>query len=85
MHAGEFEHRPVEHVMLGMHACFQGAVTMLWSADNWCMTADDETVIEAATSFMMAGLVGRASTTRMERRPVPGGDSKEMFEKEIVA
>ena len=71
MDAGAFERRPVEEVMLGMHACFQGAVTMLWSADNWCMSADDETVIRAATAFMMAGLVGRQSTPAPGRTTVP--------------
>lgn len=53
------ERRPVRDVQLGMHACFEGAVTMLWAGRDWCVEEDKEVVIEAATSFILAGLTGQ--------------------------
>lgn len=59
MESGQFQRRSLEQVMLGMHACFKGAVAMIWSTRDWCPLGDDEAVVAAATDFMMAGLRGR--------------------------
>ncbi len=62
MAAGVLEARPIDDVMVGMHVCFDGAVTMLWTASHWRCKAgersDDELVV-AITDFIMAGLTGR--------------------------
>jgi hypothetical protein len=59
MDLGVFAKRPVEQVLLGMHACFKGAITMLWAGEHWCPHGgDEETVLAAVTEFMLAGLVG---------------------------
>lgn len=61
MDSGVFAKRPVEQVLLGMHACFNGAITMLWAGELWCPHGgDEETVLAAATEFMLAGLVGES-------------------------
>jgi len=44
--------------MIGIHACFKGAVAMIWANQDWCPLGDDETVLAAVTDFMMAGLRG---------------------------
>lgn len=50
---------PVRSLLLGLHACFKGAVAMLWAGSDWCPCGgDQETVIRAVTRFMLAGLVG---------------------------
>jgi len=59
MDAGQFQRQPPERVMIGMHACFKGAIAMVWASQDWCPLGDDETVVHAATDFMMAGLTGR--------------------------
>jgi AcrR family transcriptional regulator len=60
MAQGLFQRRPLEQVMIGMHACFKGAVAMIWASQDWCPLGDDETVVTAVTEFMMAGLTGQA-------------------------
>mgnify|MGYP003573180770 CR=1 FL=1 len=59
MDAGQFQRQPPERVMIGMHACFKGAIAMVWASQDWCPLGDDETVVAAVTDFMMAGLTGR--------------------------
>jgi AcrR family transcriptional regulator len=59
MATGQFQRRPVDQVMLGLHACFKGAVSLIWAGDDWCSMGDDQAVVAAATEFMMAGLSGR--------------------------
>jgi AcrR family transcriptional regulator len=59
METGQFQHRPQEAIMIGMHACFKGAVAMIWASQGWCPLGDDEAVVVAVTDFMMAGLKGR--------------------------
>ena len=62
MDLGVFAKRPVDQVLLGMHACFKGAITMLWAGEHWCAQgSDEETVLTGVTAFMMAGLVGETS------------------------
>jgi len=59
--AGVFEDRPVSEIMLGMHACFEGAVTMLWTENDWCpisKNANAKDLIQAITNFILAGLIG---------------------------
>lgn len=60
MEAGQFQRRSNERVMIGMHACFKGAIFMIWASQEWCPLGDDEAVVVAVTDFMMAGLAGRA-------------------------
>tara|TARA_R110001592_G_scaffold265248_1_gene530779 strand:- start:21611 stop:22240 length:630 start_codon:yes stop_codon:yes gene_type:complete len=59
MDQGLIARRPLDHISIGMHACFDGTVNMLWSGKDWCSHGSKEDIIEAATEFMMAGLVGK--------------------------
>jgi AcrR family transcriptional regulator len=59
MNAGVIAQRPLDHISIGMHACFDGTVNMLWSGKDWCSHGSKEDIIEAATEFMMAGLIGQ--------------------------
>jgi len=64
MAAGEFGRRPVAEVMLGIRACFEGAVTMLWAGDSWCsFGGDEDTVVKAVTHFILAALVSDYNTS----------------------
>lgn len=71
MDAGVFARRPVEQVLLGLYACFKGAINMLWAGEQWCPQGSDVVTVSAAvTEFMLAGLVGAsssASATAAER------------------
>ncbi len=61
MEAGAVARRPVTEVMLGLHACFKGAIGMLWAGTDWCPLGSDQAqVLSAVTNFMVGGLAGRA-------------------------
>ena len=69
--AGVFGFRPADRTMLGIRACFQGAVTMLWAGDDWCpFGSDEETVISAVTEFILSALVSGADPPATAQ---PGG------------
>ena len=59
MEQGVIEKRPLVQIQIGMHACFLGAVDMLWAGKDWCFHGDEEKIIESATAFMMSGLMGQ--------------------------
>ena len=59
MDGGMIEKRPLVQVTLGLHACFDGAVAMLWAGKDWCPHGDQEEIVEAATAFMMSGFIGQ--------------------------
>ena len=59
MEQGVIEKRPLAQIQIGIHACFEGAVDMLWAGKDWCSHGDEEEIIESATAFMMSGLIGR--------------------------
>ena len=60
IHSGEFQQRPVQDVLLGLHAAFRGGITMLWSDGSWCSTDHPtEQIINCLTDFMVHGLVGQ--------------------------
>ena len=64
MAAGTFAPRPVERVLLGMYACFKGAITMLWAGEQWCPQGGDAATLSAAVKeFMLASLIGPSGTT----------------------
>ena len=58
MEKGLISKRPLDHISIGMHACFDGTVNMLWAGKDWCSHGNKEEIIEAATEFMMNGLIG---------------------------
>lgn len=59
MASGTLVQWPVKDVLLGMNACFKGAVSLLWAGSDWCpLGGDRETVIRALRRFMLAALVG---------------------------
>ncbi len=62
MDSSRFQDRPMEQVMLGLHACFKGAVQMLWASDDWCVAAngDDPRIIATVTEFMMSAVTKHA-------------------------
>lgn len=64
MAAGVFARRPVERVLLGLYACFRGAITMLWAGEQWCPQGGDAATVSAAvTEFMLASLIGGTGAT----------------------
>jgi AcrR family transcriptional regulator len=60
MEKGLIASRPLAEISIGLQACFNGAVDMLWAGKDWCIHGDEEAIIESVTEFMIAGLVGRA-------------------------
>lgn len=59
MNQGLIENRPMEIVQTGIHACFDGAITMLWAGKDWCQHGSESEVVEHVTEFMISGLIGR--------------------------
>ena len=57
---GLIEKRSFEELDTGIHACIDGAIAMLWASKDWFEYGDDDQIIRSATSFMMAGLIGKA-------------------------
>lgn len=56
---GFFPDKPVEHLMMGLEATFDGAVSMIWNGDVNChLVADQETYVNIIGEFMIAGLIG---------------------------
>ena len=50
--------RPIDRINIGTRACFEGTVNMLWAGKDWCSYNSKEEILEAATDFMMSGLIG---------------------------
>jgi AcrR family transcriptional regulator len=59
MEQGLIAQRPTGHVNMGMRACFNGAVEMLWAGSDWSLHGDETEMIDAVTAFMMAGVIGQ--------------------------
>jgi AcrR family transcriptional regulator len=59
MEQGLIAKRPTNHITMGLRACFNGAVEMLWAGSDWSLHGDEEDMIEAVTAFMMAGVIGQ--------------------------
>ncbi|MBV2122319.1 MAG: TetR/AcrR family transcriptional regulator [Candidatus Thiodiazotropha taylori] len=59
MEQGLIANRPTGHIHMGMHACFNGAIEMLWAGSDWCLHGDETEILEAVTAFMMAGVIGQ--------------------------
>ncbi|MCG8428593.1 MAG: TetR/AcrR family transcriptional regulator [Chromatiales bacterium] len=59
MELGVIEKRPLEQITIGMHACFKGAIDMLWAGKDWCFHGDEEQIIESTSAFIMAGFIGQ--------------------------
>ncbi|MFT7373514.1 MAG: AcrR family transcriptional regulator [Oleiphilaceae bacterium] len=56
---GLFPNRPVEHLMMGLEATFDGAMGTIWNGDVNCpYLVDQETYIIMISEYMLAGLVG---------------------------
>ena len=56
---GLFPNMPVEHLMMGLEATFDGAVGMIWNGDINCLSVtDQETYVNIVSDFMIAGLIG---------------------------
>lgn len=54
-----FPNMPVEHLMIGLEATFDGAVGMIWNGDINCLSVtDQETYVNIVSEFMIAGLIG---------------------------
>ncbi|PCJ91317.1 MAG: hypothetical protein COA46_07625 [Porticoccaceae bacterium] len=58
MEQGLIVQRSLDEISIGMHACFDGTVNMLWAGKDWCSHGNKEEIIVAATDFLMAGLIG---------------------------
>lgn len=56
---GLFPSMPVEHLMMGLEATFDGAIGMIWNGDINCLSVtDQETYVNIISEFMIAGLIG---------------------------
>lgn len=56
---GLFPNMPVDHLMMGLEATFDGAVGMIWNGDINCLSVtDQETYVKIVSDFMIAGLIG---------------------------
>ncbi len=56
---GLFPAMPVEHLMMGLEATFDGAIGMIWNGDINCQSVtDQETYVKIVSEFMIAGLIG---------------------------
>ncbi|MDX1451331.1 MAG: TetR/AcrR family transcriptional regulator [Oleiphilaceae bacterium] len=56
---GLFPDRPVEHLMMGLEATFDGAISMIWNGDISCQHVEDqETYVKIISEYMLAGLAG---------------------------
>ena len=57
--SGQFPNKPVEHLIMGLEATFDGAISMVWNGDVGYQHADDqEAYVAIISEYMMAGLVG---------------------------
>lgn len=59
MDEGRIERRPMIEFNIGMNTCFAGTVSMLWAGRDWCIEEEKEVIIQSATSFILAGLIGQ--------------------------
>lgn len=56
---GLFPAMPIEHLMMGLEATFDGAIGMIWNGDINCLSVtDQETYVNIISEFMIAGLIG---------------------------
>jgi len=56
---GLFPNKPVEHLMMGLEATFDGAISMIWNGDISCQHAEDqEAYVNIISEYMLSGLVG---------------------------
>lgn len=56
---GLFPAMPVEQLMMGLEATFDGAIGMIWNGDINCQSiTDQETYVNIISEFMIAGLIG---------------------------
>lgn len=54
-----FPNMPVENLMVGIEATFDGAIGMIWNGDINCLSiTDQETFVTIVSDFMIAGLIG---------------------------
>jgi len=56
---GLFPNVPVEHLMMGLAATFDGAIAMIWNGDTSYRQAENqEAYVDIISTYMLAGLVG---------------------------
>ncbi|MEE4243945.1 MAG: TetR/AcrR family transcriptional regulator [Kangiellaceae bacterium] len=58
MDQGLIERRSLNELHIGMHACFEGTINMLWAGNDWFAKGNSEQIIEGAINFMISGLIG---------------------------
>jgi AcrR family transcriptional regulator len=62
MRAGLIPERPIDHLMLGLEATFEGALSMMWNRSirtiHGDFMEDQEAFIGLISEFMLAGIVG---------------------------
>ena len=59
---GLFPNMPVEQLMIGLEATFDGAIGMIWNGDINCQSVKDQTTyVNIVCEFMIAGLIGLKS------------------------
>ena len=64
MEQGLIQKRPLQELQIGLHVCFDGAVHLLWSGNDWCIHGNAEEIIKSVTDFMMAGLIGQVEAAQ---------------------
>ncbi len=62
MNAGLIPKRPIEHMMLGLEATFEGTLSMMWNQSVRTIHDDladnHEVIITVVSEYMLAGIVG---------------------------
>ncbi len=57
--SGLFPNRPIEQLMMGLEATFDGAISMIWNGDiSYQQAEDQENYVNIISEYMLAGLVG---------------------------
>lgn len=62
MNQGLIARRPLQQIHLGLIACFEGVVGMLWTDADWCSRGTEEEITEGVIDFLLAGLKGQAKS-----------------------
>ncbi len=56
---GLFIDKPIEHLVMGLEATFDGAISMIWNSDiSYQHASDQENFVDIISEYMLAGLVG---------------------------
>lgn len=71
MQAGLIPERSIEHLLVGLEATFEGAISMMWNQSIRTVSCDtlatQEDFITVVSEFMLAGIVGFSQTAALKQ------------------